>query len=446
MQDPDVLDTWFSSALWTHSTLGWPENTEDFRYFYPTSVMETGYDILFFWVARMIMMGLEDTGEIPFHTVYLHGLLRDEKGEKMSKFRGNVLNPSEAIDKYGIDALRFALIAGNSPGSDINLGTGKLQSSRNFGNKLWNATRFILQNLDTKVAQGQALPIIEADKPQTIEDRWIHSQLNRLVNNIAKLMQDFQFGEAAQRIYEFLWSQFCDWYIEIAKIRLRNNQSTPSALPFLVNTLETSLRLLHPFMPFITEELWQSLKQHLPDGNQMPASIVVAPYPIASGEAIDPEAERIMDSVIEIIRSIRNARAQYKVTPSKWIEAQVYADDLLPYISSQAKIIETLGHARPLTILTREERKTGEEALVMVLKETEVVLPWAGMIDTAAEKLRLTREMELNQARITQLDTRLRDSAFLAKAPPHIIEKEKQKLDMLKDRSERLNLELSQLG
>jgi valyl-tRNA synthetase len=446
MQDPDVLDTWFSSALWTHSTLGWPENTEDFRYFYPSSVMETGYDILFFWVARMIMMGLEDTGEIPFHTIYLHGLLRDEKGEKMSKFRGNVLNPSEAIDEYGIDALRFALTAGNSPGSDINLGTGKLKSSRNFGNKLWNATRFILQNLDTKVSQGQALPIIKAEEPQRIEDRWIHSQLNRLVNNIAKLMEDFQFGEAAQRIYEFLWSQFCDWYIEIAKIRLRDNQSTPSALPFLVNTLETSLRLLHPFMPFITEELWQSLKHRLPDGNQMPTSIIVAPYPIASDEAIDPEAERIMDSVIEIIRSIRNARAQYKVAPPKWIEVQVYADDLLPYISSQAKIIETLGHTYPLTILTREERKTGKEALVMVLKETEVILPWAGMIDTAAEKLRLTREMELNQARITQLDTRLKDSTFLAKAPPHIIEKEKQKLDMLKDRLERLNLELSQLG
>jgi valyl-tRNA synthetase len=412
--------------------------------------METGYDILFFWVARMIMMGLEDTGEIPFHTVYLHGLLRDEKGEKMSKFRGNVINPSEAIDKYGIDALRFALTVGNSPGTDINLGKGKLKSSRNFGNKLWNATRFILQSLDVKkerrpISAATLIAERELDRQWTIEDRWIHSQLNRLINNVTKLMEDFQFGEAAQQIYEFLWSQFCDWYIEIAKIRLSDNQATPSPLPFLVNSLETSLRLLHPLMPFITEELWQSLKHRLPDGNQMPASIIIAPYPVAADKALDTEAERIMDSVIEIIRSIRNARAQYKVAPSRWIEAQVYADDLLPHIISQAKIIETLGHAHPLTILPRGKRKADKEALVIVLKETEVVLPWAGMIDTTAEKQHLAKEIELNQARITQLDTRLRDDAFLTKAPPHIIGKEKQKLDVLKDKLKRLKLELSQL-
>ncbi|GAH38727.1 unnamed protein product, partial [marine sediment metagenome] len=238
-QDPDVLDTWFSSALWTHSTLGWPSDTDDLRYFYPTSVMETGYDILFFWVARMIMMGLEDTSQIPFHTVYLHGLLRDENGEKMSKLRGNVINPTEAISKYGVDALRFALTIGSSPGNDINLGEGRLKASRNFANKLWNATRFILQSMDTEAKKGRTLPTTEAENPQKTEDRWICSRLNRLVSNVSKLMEDFQFGEAAQQIYDFIWSEFCDWYIEIAKIRLRH-QSTSSPLSFLVNTLETS--------------------------------------------------------------------------------------------------------------------------------------------------------------------------------------------------------------
>ncbi len=286
IQDPDVLDTWFSSALWPHSTLGWPEDTDDFRYFYPGSVMETGYDILFFWVARMIMMGLEDSGEIPFHTVYLHGLIRDESGEKMSKLRGNVINPAEAISKYGVDALRFALTTGTSPGNDINLGKSKLESSRNFVNKLWNATRFILQSLDAERLETQAIEL----PPRRTEDQWINSQLNRLIKSVTELMENFQFGEAEQQIYDFVWSKFCDWYIEIAKIRLRS-QLTPSPLPFLVNTLEKSLRLLHPFMPFVTEELWQSLKQRLPDKDQMPASIIIAPYPFANDKAFAPTAE-----------------------------------------------------------------------------------------------------------------------------------------------------------
>ncbi len=448
-QDPDVLDTWFSSALWTHSTLGWPDDTEDLRYFYPTSVMETGYDILFFWVARMIMMGLADTEQIPFHTVYLHGLLRDENGEKMSKLRGNVINPTEAISKYGVDALRFALTIGSSPGNDINLGEGRLKASRNFANKLWNATRFILQSIDAEM-EGRAIDVILskaknlAQGKLRVEDRWICSRLNRLIGSVSKLMEDFQFGEAEQQIYDFTWSEFCDWYVEIAKIRLRN-QSTPSPLPYLVNTLETSLHLLHPFMPFITEELWQSLKQRLPNNDQMPASIMIAPYPTSDSKSIDPEAEQAMDVVIEIIRSIRNARSQYRVSPSKQIEAQIYADEFLPCITSQARVIETLARVHPLSILTRKKRKAGEEALVIVLKGAELVLPWADMIDRLAEKERLAKEREITQTRIAQLNARLRDSAFLAKAPPHIIEKEKEKLRVLEDKLERLKLELSQL-
>ena len=442
IQDPDVLDTWFSSALWPHSTLGWPENTDDLRYFYPGSVMETGYDILFFWVARMIMMGLEDTGEIPFHTVYLHGLIRDESGEKMSKLRGNVINPAEAISKYGVDALRFALTTGTSPGNDINLGKSKLESSRNFANKLWNATRFILRSLDAERLEAQAIEL----QPQRIEDQWIYGQLNKLVKNVTGLLEEFQFGEAEQQIYDFVWSKFCDWYIEIAKIRLRS-QLTPSPLPFLANTLEKSLRLLHPFMPFVTEELWQSLKQRLPDKDQMPTSIMVAPYPLADDKAFAPEAERVMDSVIEIIRSIRNVRAQYKVRPTRWIEAQVYADELLSGLITQTNIIETLAKVRPLTILGRQKREpTKDKALVLVLKEAEVVLPLAGMVDRLAEEQRLVKESEEIKGRIAQLEARLRDNAFLSKAPSQVIEREKQKLAMLEDKLKRLHQELSQLS
>jgi len=449
-QDPDVLDTWFSSALWTHSTLGWPDDTEDFGYFYPTSVMETGYDILFFWVARMIMMGLEDTGEIPFQTVYLHGLIRDENGEKMSKLKGNVINPLEAVNRYGIDALRFALTAGTSPGNDINVGKGRLESGRNFVNKLWNAARFILQNIDTaNTGRPVTLATLVAerafDRPWRIEDRWIESKLSRLIDNVTGLMEDFQFGEAEQQIYDFIWSQFCDWYIEIAKIRLRD-QPAPSPLPFLVDTLEILLRLVHPFMPFATEELWQELKQRVSGEGQMPTSIMVAQYPIANDELIDPEAERAMDSIIEIVRSIRNVRAQQKVKADKWIEAQVYGDDLLPFITAQAKAIQTLARVHPLAILNRQERKPDKtEALALVLKEAEVVLPWAGMLDRLDQKQRLTKENEVTKAMVAQLKQRLRDSDFLSKAPAHIVERETQRLHLLEDRLERLELELSQL-
>jgi len=447
VQDPDVLDTWFSSALWTHSTLGWPVDTEDFRYFYPTSVMETGYDILFFWVARMIMLGLEDTGRVPFHTVYLHGLIRDENGEKMSKLRGNVIDPVEAISEYGIDALRFALTTGSSPGNDINLGRERLESSRNFVNKLWNASRFIFQSMDAEAVKGQALETTEAGRPQCIEDRWIQSRLNRLIDDVSKLMGSFQFGEAEQQIYEFVWSEFCDWYIEIAKIRLRSDGLTPSPLPYLASTLEKSMYLLHPFMPYITEELWQRLKQRLPGKSQMPASIMIAQYPVADKESIDSEAERTMEAVIEIIRSIRNARAQHKMKSNRWIEAQVYADELLVDIATQTKSIETLARVRPLDILSRVERRPEEkETLVLVLKEAEVVIPLAGMVDRLAEKQRLIKEREVTQARISQVNKRIKDAAFLDKAPPHIVEKEKEKLHILEDKLGRLESELSQLG
>ncbi len=440
-QDPDVLDTWFSSALWPHSTLGWPDDTEDLRYFYPTTVMETAYDILFFWVARMIMMGIEDTGDIPFRTVYLHGLIRDEKGDKMSKTRGNVLDPIDFLEKYGTDALRFALLTGTSPGNDSKLSPAKFETGRNFANKLWNATRFVVRSLE-----GERVDMEIGREKLPTEDRWILSRLNRTVSSVAGLMDSFQFEEAQRQIYDFLWGDFCDWYIELSKTRLRATASEiPSPLPVLVHVLETSLRLLHPYMPFVTEELWQNLKKYLPPGWPEVESIMIAPYPGADSEAFDPEAERTMESIIEIIRSIRNARAQYNVESSRWVEAQIYGGKLTPAIVPYAQAIETLARARPVTfVATRVERASDDNTLVMVLKETEVVIPMASMVDLAAERQRLEKEIAQSEAEVGRLEARLSNNEFLSKAPAAVVGKERDKLVVLKDKLERLQQQLNQ--
>ncbi|MFC1979465.1 valine--tRNA ligase [Chloroflexota bacterium] len=438
-QDPDVLDTWFSSALWPHSTLGWPDDTDDLRYFYPTAVMETGYDILFFWVARMIMMGLEDTGNIPFRTVYLHGLIRDDKGEKMSKVKGNVLNPIATLEKYGTDALRFALSTGTSPGNDIKLNAARLEVGRNFANKLWNATRFAVRSIehdhiDIEI-QRDSLPV---------EDRWILSLLSRTVSSVSSLMKDYQFGAAQRRIYEFLWREFCDWYIEIAKIRLGSKGNLPSPVPVLVHVLETSLRLLHPYMPFVTEELWQNLKRHLPQDLQATESIMVAPYPEADETAINPQAERIMESITEIIHEIRNARAQNKVESTRWIEAQIYAGSLKPAIIPYSQAIQTLAKAMPVTFHDIQQTvsqgiPSKESDLLLVLSNAVIVrIPRESMVDLEAERKRLTKEIESTQAEANRLKARLNNQDFLTKAPAAVIEKERQKLYHLTDKLERL--------
>jgi valyl-tRNA synthetase len=445
IQDPDVLDTWFSSGLWPHSTLGWPEKTEDLDYFYPTSVMETGYDILFFWVARMIMMGLEDTGDVPFHTVYLHGLVRDEKGDKMSKMRKNVLNPLNTIEKYGTDALRFALTTGTSPGNDSNIGIHKLEAGRNFANKIWNAARYLMKHIEDNPISKESLEQINISSLKSVEDRWILSRLNKAIANVSELMTDFQFGEAERQIHDFFWGEFCDWYIEISKLRFSDKTASPS--PILAIVLETSLRLLHPFMPFITEELWQNLKLRLPDGTLQAGSIMVSPYPLADKEAIDPDAERSMSSIIEIIRSIRNARAEYKVNASKLIEAQIYARELTSTIGAHSTVIETLAKTRPLTILDRNQRPASKEkAFVIVLEESDVVLPWADMIDPAAEKQRLEKEIDNIKGERDRLGQRLKDNAFISKAPSSVVEKETNKLHTYQDKLARLEQELAQFN
>jgi len=437
-QDPDVLDTWFSSALWTHSTLGWPDATDDLRYFYPTTVMETGYDIIFHWVARMIMMGLEDTGEVPFKIVYLHGLLRDDKGEKMSRTKGNALDPQDVVARYGADALRFALSTGAAPGVDIKLSPVKLEGGRNFANKLWNATRFVLRSLPP----GAVQPVTQHEVLST-EDRWILSRLNHTIASVTKKIEDFQLGEALKDLYEFLWSEYCDWYIEIAKTRLQPGATGVSPAPILVHVLETSLRLLHPFMPFVTEELWQHLKARMPAGWQRTESIMIADYPVTDASAYDAGAERVMDSVTEIVRAIRNARSEHTVEASHWVTAEVHGGDLTPAIQAYAGAMQSLARARPLTFHT--DRLTGavpENSVVAVLRETDVVVPLASMVDLAAERERLGKEMAQLAADIARLEARLKDGAFLGKAPAAVVGKEKERLAERKDRLARLKQQI----
>jgi valyl-tRNA synthetase len=438
-QDPDVLDTWFSSALWPFTTLGWPENTEDLRYFYPTTVMETAYDILFFWVARMIMMGIEHTGEIPFHTVYLHGLIRDEKGVKMTKTKGNVINPVVVIESYGTDALRFALLMGTSPGNDSKLSDAKVEAGRNFANKLWNATRFVLHYLEP----GEKVENDINREQLPAEDRWILSRLNQTIENVTRLMEEFQFSEAERQIHDFLWGEYCDWYIELAKIRLQTDDKSPLAV--LLHVLEKSLKLLHPFMPFITEELWQHLKPHMDwlDTD----SIMIAPYPETDRATIDDEIEGDIETIIEITHAIRNVRAQYKVEPQRWIEAVIHAgDEVCRVLQPYAEAIKTLARANPIKFEEGEaSTETDSNTLVLPLAKASVVIPMRSMVDIEAEKRRLQKEIDNIQQEVTRLEARLKNESFLSKAPEAVIEKEKQKLYTLRDRLEKLEQQSSGL-
>ena len=437
-QDADVLDTWFSSALWPFSTLGWPDDTEDLRYFYPTTVMETAYDILPFWVSRMIVMGLENTGEIPFHTVYLHGLIRDEKGEKMTKTRGNVINPVDVIENYGTDALRFGLLMGTSAGNDSKLSDTKLEAGRNFANKLWNATRFVIRSIESGTVSGYI------DKRSlTTEDRWILSRFNSITAAVTKLMEDFQLGEAQRQIHDFLWGEYCDWYIELAKIRLQENDTSP--LPVLIHVLEQSLRLLHPYMPFITEELWQHLKGYT--SGEQADSIMITTYPKVDNSLNDPEAEDEVNAIIEIIRAIRNVRAQYKVENQRRIEATIHAGEpLYRSITSYTDAMKNLAKADQINFMKGEPTGAVEEnTLVLPLAQATVVIPMASMYDAEAEKIRTQKELDQVRRETDRMEARLKDEAFLTKAPPAVVEKERQKLYTLKDKLEKLEQQSARL-
>ena len=441
-QDPDVLDTWFSSGLWPHSTLGWPEETEDFKYFYPTTVLETGYDILFFWVARMIMMGIENTGKVPFKTVFLHGLIRDASGAKMSKTRGNTMDPLELIDKYGTDALRFALTTGTAPGNDLRFTEARLEAARNFANKVWNASRFVLTSIQGKDGLDGWFDL---PAPEHREDRWIISRLNRTIEDVNKSLEAFELGEAQQKLYDFIWNDYCDWYIEMAKIRLRSG-AAPSPLPILAHVLERTLRLLHPFMPFITEEIWQKLMERLPSEGGLAESIMVSPYPIADSGLQDEKAEREISLVMQAIRAVRNTRAQLKIPANQFLEAIVDANGLQSTIEEEADLIRNLSRIDPLKVVSGDvETADRPRGITLVVDSLVVRLPLEGVVDISAEAERLRGELADCESNLTRVGKLVANPNFRAKAKPEVVETEEERLKSLEERQQRLKEILEQL-
>ena len=440
-QDPDVLDTWFSSALWPHSTLGWPTDSDDMRYFYPTTVMETGYDILFFWVARMVMMGLENTGEIPFKSVYLSGLIRDEHGAKMSKTRGNVTDPIEAIDAYGTDALRFTLTTGNAPGNDLRISDGKLAASRNFVNKVWNAARYVLTNLSETQSQPEwrTPPLLHR------HDRWIVGRLNVVAGQVDRFMEDFLFGEAQREVHDFFWNEFCDWYIELAKLRLRSG-AEPSPLPVLVHVLEKSMRLMHPFLPFVTEEIWQTLKDSVTGTEDMPESIVIADYPAAEPSMLDAQAEGEMELVMNVVRAIRNVRAEFKIPPNRALACLVEHSESGAALREEAGAVQSLARTEPLVFPAEgDPRPPVASTVSVVLPGATVLIPLESLVDTSTERTRLERELQECLDNMQRLSQRLGNADFTTKAPEDVVERERERLERLGERRDRVQELLAQL-
>ncbi len=441
-QDPDVLDTWFSSGLWPHSTLGWPEDTEDFRYFYPTAVLETGYDILFFWVARMIMLGIENTGQVPFRTVFLHGLIRDATGAKMSKTRGNTMDPLELVEKYGTDALRFALTTGTAPGNDLRFTENRLEAGRNFANKIWNAARFVIGGLEGKpgLEGWRDLPT-----PQHREDRWIVSRLDRVTAEVARSLENFELGDAQQKLYDFIWNDYCDWYIEMAKIRMRAG-SEPSPLPTLAHVLERTLRLLHPFMPFITEEVWRTLISILPKESAGSDSIMIAPFPVA-GDRLDAQAEEEIGLVMQAVRAVRNTRAQLRIPAGQHLEALVEANGQQVAIEDEADVIRTLSRVEPLRIVAGGAgSQSGPRGVTLVVNPLVVHLPLEGVVDLAAEGERLKSELDDCVKNLDRVEKLVANPNFRSKAKPEVVETEEARLTDLRERKQRLDEILAQLG
>ena len=386
VQDPDVLDTWFSSGLWTHSTLGWPDETDDLARFYPSSVMETGYDILFFWVARMIMLGCYNMGAAPFKTVYLHGLVRDAQGRKMSKSLDNVVDPLEKAEQYGMDALRFTLATGSTPGNDMRLTDERLEGARNFANKLWNGARFVLGELsefgDSAVGEPEAA---------ALEDRWILSRLQAVTESVDELLTQYQLGEAGRQIQDFLWGEFFDWYVEASKVRLRAGDTTP--LPVLAHVLDRGLRLLHPWMPFITEAIWQQLRVRLP-GEGGCEALIGARYPQPGDSARDAEAETQFGAVQGVVTAVRQLRADYRVQAGRWVEAYVWPQaEAAQAVVASAAVIEVLARARPLAVVSERESAPSDQIASAVLPSAEVILPLGGLVDLEQERARLAKEL-----------------------------------------------------
>ncbi|WP_312832841.1 valine--tRNA ligase [Sedimentibacter saalensis] len=418
-QDEDVLDTWFSSGLWPFSTLGWPNQTEDFKYFYPTDVLVTGYDIIFFWVVRMVFSALEMTGESPFKNVFIHGLVRDAEGRKMSKSLGNGIDPLEVVDKFGADALRFMLMTGISPGNDTRFNNDRLESSRNFANKLWNASRFVLMNID-----GDLIDEETAKANYKTEDKWIISRMNKAAKEVTDNLDKFELGMAAQRVYDFIWNEYCDWYIEIVKPRLYADEGTDkdTARFVLIKVLKDMLKLLHPFMPFITEEIWSFLPE-------TSSRLIKADWPKSSEKENFEKAEANMEFIMEAVRSIRNTRAEMNVAPSRKARAIFVPskDEAVEFIQTGAQYFATLANITEIKIV-HDKTQIGEDTASSVMEGTEIYLPLADLIDFEKEIERLEKEKSRLQGELDRVVGKLNNEKFMSKAPERVVNEEKEKM------------------
>ena len=412
-RDPDVLDTWFSSALWPFETLGWPEKTPDLDYFYPTDVLVTGYDIIFFWVARMIFSGCEHTGRTPFHTVLIHGLVRDDKGRKMSKSLGNGIDPLEMIDQYGCDALRMNMVTSNSPGNDMRFYVERCEAMRNFANKLWNASRYVMMNLGENFVPGL---------PENLEiaDKWVLSKLNTLISEVTENMEHYELGIAVQKIYDFIWDTYCDWYIELTKARLYSEEADrkQTALQVLVYVLDQTLRLLHPFMPYITEEIWQSLPH---EGK----ALIVAQWPVTSEALSFKEEEAHMESVMNAIRAIRNRRAEMNVPPSK--KATLYVLTSKPQIFTEGEgFIQRLAYADRVELLESEPANL-DGMVTCATADAKLFIPMGQLVDIAKELERITKELDKARKNLASIQGKLSNEKFTARAPEAVVNAEREK-------------------
>ena len=418
-RDPDVLDTWFSSALWPFETLGWPDKTEDLDYFYPTDVLVTGYDIIFFWVSRMIFSGCEHTKQPPFHTVLIHGLVRDDKGRKMSKSLGNGIDPLEMIDRYGSDALPMNMVTGNSPGNDMRFYVEHCEAMRNFANKLWNASRYVMMNLSIEENRLPAAEKLE------IADKWILSKLNRLIREATENLEKYELGIAVQKIYDFIWDDYCDWYIELTKARLygEDEDSKRTAQQVLLYVLDQVLRLMHPFMPFVTEEIWQAIPH---EGE----ALIVAKWPEAQETMDYPAEEQHMESIMRAIRSIRNRRSEMNVPPSK--KSDLYVVTANPAIFEEgAPFITRLAYANEVFVRT-EEPEGHEDMAACITPDAKLYLPLSQLVDVDKELARIEKELKNAKGEIARTEGMLNNEKFISKAPEKVVNETKDKLESAK--------------
>ena len=434
-QDEDTLDTWFSSALWPFSTLGWPEKTKELEYFYPTDVLVTGYDIIFFWVIRMVFSGYEQTGKCPFNTVLIHGLVRDSQGRKMSKSLGNGIDPLEVIDKYGADALRMTLITGNAPGNDLRFYWERVEASRNFANKVWNASRFIMMNMEKAPVHEVSLDDL------TMADKWILSKVNTLAKDVTENLDKFELGIGLQKVYDFIWEEFCDWYIEMVKPRLWNDEDSTkaAALWTLKTVLINSLKLLHPYMPFITEEIFCNLQDE-------EASIMVSAWPEYKAEWNFEQDEYAVETIKEAVRAIRNVRTSMNVAPSKKAKVYVVSENekLLQIFEHSKVFFATLGYASEV-FLQKDKQGIADDAVSVVIPEASIYMPFAELVDIAKEVERLQKEEERLTKELARVTGMLSNEKFVSKAPEAKINEEKAKLEKYTQMMEQVKARLAQL-